>query len=265
LLSDSVEEATSIASKLEVLNKRRQTITERAITEAKLQLVKGNNSLTPPNLIFAGKQHWAPGILGLIAGRLSEEYNRPVIAASGEGEYIRASARSIPEFNMIEALKICAPVFEKYGGHPMAAGFTIKREHLKTFRQQMSSVADELLENVQRKSILDIDTEIDFSWINRESLGFLQSLEPYGNGNLKPVFLTRGATILDSRGLGRDKNHLKLIIQQNGTTIEAMAFRQGKRIKEARGELDVAYTTGLNYWKGRESIQLTVEDFKKSA
>lgn len=263
LLSDSIEESNNIASELEVLNKRRQVMTEQAILEAKSQLLKEIGTSTP-NIIFAGKQQWIPGILGLIAGRLAEEYNRPVIAASGKGDYIRASARSIPEFNMIEALKICSNIFEKFGGHHMAAGFTIKKENLKTFRQQMTSVADELLENLERNIVLDIDTEIDLSWINRESLNFLSSLEPYGSGNSTPVFLTKGASVLDSRSVGKDKTHLKLTIQQGGAIIEAMAFRQGHRLKEARGEIDIAYSPGINYWNGKETIQLTIEDFKRS-
>ena len=146
----------------------------------------------------------------------------------------------------------------------MAAGFTIKKENLKTFRQQMTSVADELLENLERNIVLDIDTEIDLSWINRESLNFLSSLEPYGSGNSTPVFLTKGASVLDSRSVGKDKTHLKLTIQQGGAIIEAMAFRQGHRLKEARGEIDIAYSPGINYWNGKETIQLTIEDFKRS-
>ena len=264
LLSDSLEETDKIASNLEVLNKQRQVMTERAILEAKSQLLKEEGSSTP-NIIFAGKQQWMPGILGLIAGRLSEEYNRPVIAASGEGDYIRASARSIPEFNMIGALRTCSNIFEKYGGHHMAAGFTIKSKNLKTFRQQMTSVADELLENLERKVVLDIDTEIDLNWINRESLSFLSSLEPYGNGNPAPLFLTKGTSVLDSRSVGKDKNHLKLTIQQGSSIIEAMAFRQGSRLKEARGEIDIVYSPGINHWKGNDTIQLTIEDFKRSA
>ena len=264
LLSDSLEETDKIASNLEVLNKQRQVMTERAILEAKSQLLKEKGSSTP-NIIFAGKQQWMPGILGLIAGRLSEEYNRPVIAASGEGDYIRASARSIPEFNMIGALRTCSNIFEKYGGHHMAAGFTIKSKNLKTFRQQMTSVADELLENLERKVVLDIDTEIDLNWINRESLSFLSSLEPYGNGNPAPVFLTKGTSVLDSRSIGKDKNHLKLTVQQGSSIIEAMAFRQGSRLKEARGEIDIVYSPGINHWKGNDTIQLTIEDFRRSA
>ena len=264
LLSDSLEETDKIASNLEVLNKQRQVMTERAILEAKSQLLKEEGSSTP-NIIFAGKQQWMPGILGLIAGRLSEEYNRPVIAASGEGDYIRASARSIPEFNMIGALRTCSNIFEKYGGHHMAAGFTIKSKNLKTFRQQMTSVADELLENLERKVVLDIDTEIDLNWINRESLSFLSSLEPYGNGNPAPLFLTKGTSVLDSRSVGKDKTHLKLTVQQGSSIIEAMAFRQGSRLKEARGEIDIVYSPGINHWKGNDTIQLTIEDFKRSA
>ena len=161
-------------------------------------------------MIFSGNKTWPAGILGLVAGRLSEEYHRPVIAVSGEGEYLRASARSIPEFNMIEALRTCESVFEKYGGHPMAAGFTIHKDNLREFRQQMSSIADELLGQLCVGSVLEIEYEITPGWLNSESLKFLSDLEPYGDGNATPVFMTTGVNVLDARAVGKERDHLKL-------------------------------------------------------
>ena len=177
LMSTDSEESAAIANKLEYLNKKRQVITEKAVSEARNQLIR-NNPEKIPSMIFSGNKTWPAGILGLVAGRLSEEYHRPVIAVSGVEEHLRASARSIPEFNMIEALRTCESVFEKYGGHPMAAGFTIHKDNLREFRQQMSSIADELLGQLCVGSVLEIEHEITPGWLNSESLKFLSDLEP---------------------------------------------------------------------------------------
>ena len=263
LMSTDSEESAAIANKLEYLNKKRQVITEKAVLQARNQLIR-NNSEKIPSMIFSGNKTWPAGILGLVAGRLSEEHHRPAIAVSGEGEYLRASARSIPEFNMIEALKTCESVFEKYGGHPMAAGFTIHKDNLREFRQQMSSIADELLGQQCVGSVLEIEHEITPGWLNSGSLKFLSDLEPYGDSNATPVFMTTGVNVLDARTIGKKRDHLKLTVEHKGTIFDAIAFRQGNRLKEARGDLDIAYTGGINYWKGRESVQLTIQDFRKS-
>ena len=261
LLSKDSTESNLIADKLETLNRERQRVTERAFSEARKQVEKDRRG-GDLSIIFAGKQTWPAGILGLIAGRLAEEYRRPAVVASGEKNYFRASARSIPQFNMIEALRSCGPIFEKYGGHPMAAGFTINRENLRTFREKMSSIAAELLDGLPRETTLEIEHEIPLSWLNRQSISFLHSLEPYGLNNPAPIFMTKGVAVLDAKTVGKDKSHLKLTVEHCGTVLEAIAFRQGHRIKEARGDIDVAYSGNLNYWNGNEIIQLNIEDFR---
>ena len=261
LLSKDSTESNLIADKLETLNRERQRVTERAFSEARKQVEKDRRG-GDLSIIFAGKQTWPAGILGLIAGRLAEEYRRPAVVASGEKNYFRASARSIPQFNMIEALRSCGPIFEKYGGHPMAAGFTINRENLRPFREKMSSIAAELLDGLPRETTLEIEHEIPLSWLNRQSISFLHSLEPYGLNNPAPIFMTKGVAVLDAKTVGKDKSHLKLTVEHCGTVLEAIAFRQGHRIKEARGDIDVAYSGNLNYWNGNEIIQLNIEDFR---
>ncbi len=146
----------------------------------------------------------------------------------------------------------------------MAAGFTIQKDNLREFRQQMSSIADELLGQLCVGSVLEIEYEITPGWLNSESLKFLSDLEPYGDGNATPVFMTTGVNVLDARAVGKERDHLKLTVEHKGNLFDAIAFRQGNRLKEARGDLDIAYTGGVNYWKGRESVQLTVQDFRKS-
>ena len=129
LLCENLEQSRYLSNKLDNLNKKRQMITEAAMKESIEQIddVSDNNQ----NIMFVGKPKWIPGILGLVAARISEQFYKPAIAASGEGNIVRASARTIPEFNLIESFKQFDSLFERYGGHSMAAGFTMKRENLK--------------------------------------------------------------------------------------------------------------------------------------
>ena len=264
LLSSSKSQSDQIAKYLNKLNKQRQLITEKALIEANQQ-INSNTHTNEMNMLLAGKPSWIPGILGLIAGQLSEAYYRPAIAVSGQGNILRASARSIPEFNMIDALSSCGDIFEQFGGHAMAAGFTIKRDNLKDFREIISSIANETLENIPKGPELIIDAEITPNWLNQETMSFLTSLEPYGNGNPTPIFISKNITIVNSKKVGRTGSHLKLSVSHNGNIYDAIAFRQGNRIKETKNELDIAYTAKINSWNGNKTIQLTIEDFRASS
>ena len=266
LLTENDSQALSLAEKLNVLNKTRQTLTDKAIRQARQQVAKSvrENENNMPPMIFVGHKSWSPGILGLIAARLVEEFYRPTVAVSGSQEIYRASARSIPDFNMIEAFKKCDEIFEKYGGHSMAAGFTIKGENLRQFRENLTVLAENDVVEESFGSVLDIEQEISPTWLNQESISFLNSLEPFGQGNPTPTFLSRGMSVLGAKTVGKDKTHLKLTLEKNDYVYDAIAFRQGHSLNTARGIVDIAYTAGMNYWNGKETMQLTVQDFKRS-
>ena len=262
ILSKNSEEAKSFSNEIEELNKQRQVVTETAMNEAYAQIQSQDESV-----IFVGKPHWNPGILGLIAGRLAEEFYKPVIAVSGSGEILRASARSIPDFNLIQVLDLCKSFFEKFGGHPMAAGFTIKRDLLKDFREKFNDVSFEFLSNVSKGPTLIVDAEISPLWLTSETLGFLESLEPYGKGNPEPTFITKKFELIDFRQVGNDKKHLKMTLMFEGRVFDAIAFRQGKRSLEIKnGEfIDVAFKPSINFWNGKENLELIVDDFRLSS
>ena len=266
LLTENDSQALSLAEKLNALNKTRQTLTDKAIRQARQQVAKSvrENGNNMPSMIFVGHKSWSPGILGLIAARLVEEFYRPTVAVSGSQEIYRASARSIPDFNMIEAFKKCDEIFEKYGGHSMAAGFTIKGENLRQFRENLTVLAQTDVTEESFGSVLDIEQEISPTWLNQESISFLNSLEPFGQGNPTPTFLSRGMSVLGAKTVGKDKTHLKLTLEKNDYVYDAIAFRQGQSLNTARGTVDIAYTAGMNYWNGKETMQLTVQDFKRS-
>ena len=263
LLTSDETEANRLAQKLDEMNKKRQHLTEEAMQEAEKQ-IKNDFKDGIPSIIFAGKSNWIPGILGLIAGRLSEEYNRPAIVASGDGEMFRASARSIPEFNMIQALDMCSDRFEQYGGHPMAAGFSIRKDNLREFRKEMSVVADEFMFGVDVGTTLTIEAEISPSWVNSDTLSFLNAMEPYGEQNREPIFMTSSMNIVDAKRVGANKNHLKMTMEYQGRLYDGIAFRQGDRFDECKGLVDLAYRPEMNYWNGKYNLEFIVSDFRPS-
>lgn len=264
LLSENTKEASGLAIRLENLNKQRQKMTEEAMKEARQQ-VKLDSNGTIPAIIFAGKANWKPGILGLIAGRLAEEFYRPAIVACGTGDIFRASARSIKEFNMIDSFDHCSEYFDRFGGHPMAAGFTINKLKLKSFRQAITLLAEDDLKGLKSGPELGIDSEIMLSWINFDFIQFLKMMEPFGSANSEPIFMSKNVEILDSKTVGVNSDHLKLSLIHEDRIIDAIAFRQGNRIKESkRRPIDIAYKIGVNYWNGRETTSLIVEDFRQT-
>ncbi len=260
LLSDNSQQSIYLSNKLDNLNKKRQIITESAMKESTDQIEKV--SIDNQNVMFVGRPSWIPGILGLVAARIAEQFYKPAIAASGEGDIVRASARSIPEFNLIESFKQFDHLFERYGGHSMAAGFTIKREKLKTFRQSMTEYAGEHMNNIPSSPTLELEDVLDPSNINRNFLDFITSLDPFGSSNPVPIFLAQGVHVIDTRTVGPQGNHLKITLDSNGQFFDGIAFRDGSRMQDCTGFLDIAYTPTINYWNGRESVELLIKDFR---
>ena len=260
LLCENLEQSRYLSNKLDNLNKKRQMITEAAMKESIEQIddVSDNNQ----NIMFVGKPKWIPGILGLVAARISEQFYKPAIAASGEGNIVRASARTIPEFNLIESFKQFDSLFERYGGHSMAAGFTMKRENLKIFRQSMTEYADQHMNNVPSSPTLELEGMLNPSDINRNFLNFMLSLDPFGSSNPVPIFLAQGIQVIDTRTVGAQGSHLKITLDSEGKFFDGIAFRDGHRRLECKGSVDIAYTPTINYWNGRESVELLIKDFR---
>ena len=259
LTTDSADTARSLAGEIEGKNRERQELTRRAISEAERQ-IEGQAEM--PRILMVKSAEWIPGVLGLIAGRLSEKYYRPAIAVSLGEHTSRASARSIPEFDIIAALNQSGELFDRHGGHPQAAGFTIPTASLPDLESSLEAIAAERLDGLELAPSLNIDCEVQLSAFTPKNFDFIQSLAPFGKGNPAPVFLTRGARVLEARLVGANRQHLRLRLQQHGTTISAIAFNLGHKVGETRRAIDVVYTVGLDTWGSRPRLQLTVEDLR---
>ena len=259
LTTESADKAQSLAGEIEGQNRERQTLTRQAVAEAEQQLeAKGE---LPPILIVKSPD-WIVGVLGLIAGRLSEKHYRPAIAVSMDEETSRASARSIPEFNIVEALAQNAHLFERHGGHPQAAGFTIPTASLPELERNLERIAVERLDGQDLAPSVNIDCEVQLSAFTPQNFDFIQSLAPFGEGNPAPVFLTRAVRVLEARLVGANRQHLKMRLAQRGATISAIAFNQGDKIRETRRSIDVVYSVGLDTWGQYPRLQMTVQDLR---
>ena len=263
LTTDSADMARSLAVEIEHLNGKRQELTHRAVAEAEAQ-VEQQGEL--PHILIVKSADWIPGVLGLIAGRLSEKYYRPAIAISIDGEICRASARSISEFNIVAAMGESAELFDEWGGHTRAAGFTMQTANLPALEQNLHRTANEQLGGQDLAPSIDIDCEVRLDAFTRKNVNFILSLGPFGEGNPSPVFLTRGVRVLEARRVGAGGRHLKMrfIRGQGRTTIDAIAFNLGHLAGVTQGEIDVVYSVGLDSWQGRTTLQMTVQDLRAS-
>ena len=265
LMATSKETAVPLAEELERQNRERQLLTEEGVVAARRQLeAQRDGDDGVPSMIVVGSAEWIPGILGLIAGRLSEEFYRPVVALSLGEEISRGSARSIGEFNMVEALGQCQELLVRFGGHPMAAGFTAATSSLPALRRRLGTLAEERLRGMVLTPSIEVDCEVSPVLFNDDNLGFMESLSPCGEGNPAPVLLTRNARVVEARLVGRDGRHLKMKLSHSGGVWDAIAFRQGERIDATREHVDIVYTVGMNEWGGRTRLQLKVLDLRRS-
>ena len=263
LTTVDVNEARALAEQLQLHNQERQTLTERGVAQAEAQISRRHPDGVP-SIIVVGSRGWLPGILGIIAGRLAETYYRPAIAVTVGAEYSRASARSIPEFNIVQALNDCAEMFTRFGGHAQAAGFTIPTDRMKELVGRLTDDATSQIGARDLEPELTIDCAASPSEIEGDTFRFMRQLSPFGAQNPLPLFAATGARVVESRTVGQGR-HLRLRLAHNGAQWDAIAFRQGKRAELARDAIDIAYGMELNEWRGRQTMQLIVEDLRPSS
>ena len=258
----SPEEAADLAQELEQLNRDRQRLTAETLERAKEQVLMVGES---EKLLFAAGKDFLSGIVGLVAGRLTEEFYRPCLVVELGAEESRGSARSIPEFNITAALDQCSDLLVRYGGHAAAAGFTVANDNLEALRERLKELAAEQLEGVELTPTLLIDAEVELSEVDWATQALLTQLEPCGYANPAPLLLSRRAIVRGARAVGTDGNHLKLTLSDGRGIKDAIAFHQGRWAGKLSGYIDVVYSLEINEWNGRKRLQLNVKDLRPSA
>ncbi len=256
LLTDSPDEAARLARDLETLNARRQALDQRILDEA-VSAADATLAAADRGLVLASDQ-WHPGVIGIVASRLVERYGRPTFLIAWDGEVGRGSGRSVVGLDLHAVLQRVAPLLEKYGGHTMAAGLTIRRDRYEAFRVAFLRATGELLGPDDLVPAQRVDLELPLGLVSEELEKLIRYLEPCGAGNPAPVFGVRGARAINARRVGA--NHLRFLLDDGSGVLQAIGFQWADAVPDAwlTGPLDVAFRLERDEWQGRTTLQARV-------
>ena len=258
--------AEELASILVRENKRRQLIQEDIVNDA-IRLVHSQVDLENNKVVIIGSKGWHPGVVGIVASRIKDEFSRPAIVIAFDKEGIgKGSARSIPNLDLYEALSYAAKFLEGYGGHPMAAGLTVREDKFENFKSLFLRNVNKILTNDDLIPAISIDGEMALTDINSRFMRFLEKLGPFGPGNMRPKFVSRNLSISGQPRLMGNGEHIRFIVSQNGRNYPAVGFKLSSHYEDLiRGvPVDIAYVVEVNQWQGQSNIQLNVRDIQLS-
>jgi single-stranded-DNA-specific exonuclease len=259
LTTTDVKTAGDLAQQLNIQNRQRQEITRKIQAEAEAIALADDLGA---DLFFAVHPDFNAGVVGLAASRLVETYYRPAIVGQISAETTRCSCRSIPEFHITDALDQCKDLLIRHGGHAAAAGFTVRNENLEALKSRLKSLAKDQLEGRDLHQTLTADADVQLSDLNPKLLQNLEYLQPTGYGNPGAVFVSRNVRVTNSRTVGAESKHLKLVVTDGHITFDAIGFRLGHLQHELPNQVDVLYTFESNEFNGRTSLQLNLKDVR---
>jgi single-stranded-DNA-specific exonuclease len=262
LLEQDEEKAQKLAIELNRLNSLRQEV-EKNIFEQAIKQIE-DKKLENKNSIVLYDDSWHNGVIGIVASRLVNIYYKPVILLTKENDVVRGSGRCQMGFSLYETLTECKECLIQFGGHELAAGLSIKEEEIEKFREEFEKIVSKNSNNLNEQ-VIDIDLEIFKEDLNAQTIKDIRNLKPYGQSNKTPLFIYKGLKIDSVRTLKDDK-HLKLTLKDDRTLIEAIAFSQGHRRDELKlgDKIDVVCNVELNMYNTPKTVQLLIQDFKKS-
>jgi single-stranded-DNA-specific exonuclease len=266
LLSEDAVQAEKLALYLDSVNRERQAVQTQIYAEAKAA-IEADGGIDNRWAIVLASDRWHPGVVGIVASKLVEEYGRPTVLIGLEGETGKGSGRSIAAFHLYNALVACQEFLAGFGGHEHAAGIRIHREQVPLFEEALNRVARERLTDADRIPLLPIDAEVQLQEIDDTLLEFIARLEPFGEGNPPPVLQARGVEVVGVPTLiGRERQHLRLSLRQGNTILPGIGFAMGGRLTQAKtGVLDIVFSPQRHVWNGREEHQLVLRDLAPHA
>jgi single-stranded-DNA-specific exonuclease len=261
LYTNNTDRAQELAARLQQLNQQRRDLTRDAQDIVSADLEARGDTDVP--LIFASSPEFQPGIVGLVAGRITESYFRPTVVMREGTNESTASCRSIPQFDITQALDQCADLLVRHGGHAQAAGLTVLNQNVEALRERLMHIAAEQLDGADLRPTLEIDTTININHLSEELVEELKMLEPTGHHNHSPVFMVPSVYVTDIRTVGSDNNHLKLKLARAGQPpLDAIGFNLGAWAGKLPEVIDAAFALEINEWNGRRSLQLNLKDIR---
>ena len=260
----NLEQAEQFASEIEGYNSDRKDLDKQITKEALLQIEENNESERFSTVVY--QESWHKGVIGIVASRLVENYYRPTIVFTKSGDKLAASARSVKDFDVYNALEACAEHLEQFGGHMYAAGMTLKEENYQDFKNAFEKEVKNTIHPDLLIPEIAVDFELDFSDINEKFMRILKQFEPFGPENMTPVFMSKN--VVDSgyaKTLGNDAEHLKVFVKQNHSpNFNAIGFGLGKKIDIVKNKnpFEAVYVIEENEWNGNVSLQLQLRDIR---
>lgn len=260
----NLEQAEQFASEIEQHNSDRKELDKQITKEALLQIEKNKEQNRFSTVVY--QENWHKGVIGIVASRLVEKYYRPTIVFTKSGDKLAASARSVKDFDVYNALEACAEHLEQFGGHMYAAGMTLKEENYENFKNAFENEVKKTIPPDLLIPEISVDLEMNFSDFDEKFMRILKQFEPFGPENMTPVFLSKN--IIDSgyaKTLGNDAEHLKAFVKQNNSpNFNAIGFGLGSKIDvvKNRNPFEAVYVLEENEWNGTVSLQLQLRDVR---
>jgi single-stranded-DNA-specific exonuclease len=260
----NLEQAEQFASEIEQHNSDRKELDKQITKEALLQIEENNEKNRFSTVVY--QENWHKGVIGIVASRLVEKYYRPTIVFTKSGDKLAASARSVKDFDVYNALEACAEHLEQFGGHMYAAGMTLKEENYEKFKNAFEKVVQETIHPDLLIPEISVDLEMNFSDFDEKFMRILKQFEPFGPENMTPVFLSKN--VIDSgyaKTLGKDAEHLKAFVKHNNSpNFNAIGFGLGDKIDvvKNRNPFEAVYVLEENEWNGTVSLQLQLRDVR---
>lgn len=261
-LSKDIYEVNELTKKLNDYNKMRQEKEKSIYEDAVNQIEK--NKLYENCAIVVGGDNWHHGVIGIVSSKITDLYFKPSILLCYEGDLAKGSGRSIPGFDLHDALMKCQDTIEKFGGHSMAIGITIKKDNFDKFAKELENIAkDSKIDEII--PIINVDEKINLNEVSRETVESLKQLEPFGEGNKTPIFALKNLKVDSIRSLSEGK-HIKMTLKDGNSVVNAIGFNLGYLADEYRigDKIDVVGTLEINSFNGVDSLQINIKDAMKS-
>jgi single-stranded-DNA-specific exonuclease len=264
LTTDDPEAARKIASEVDRHNKNRQTLQKAVFDAASVQAERAPDAETRRVLVVAD-EGWHEGVVGIVASKLVERFHLPTVVLSIKDGVAKGSARSIQGFHLVDNLRAVEELLTAYGGHYHAAGMTLPADRVDDLRAALDTRAHEQLDADQLTRRIRVDTEVPLERLTYELAETLLRLAPYGMGNPEPSLVARGVEVLDYRLVGKERIHVKLILDAGTRDIDAIAFSMADRQLLFKTPVDIVYIPEINEYNGRKSLQVRVKDLRASS